>query len=256
MQGAQHHSSDEGLIFSEEAGLVDGPLVVLIHGSLDRSAGMLRLSRQLHDVARVLRYDRRGYAKSWPHPGPFSVAHQVEDLCGLLAGRDAVLIGHSYGGNVALAAAQSLGQQITGVTTYETPLSWFDWWPGTTAGAIGVASDVDDAAEAFMVRLIGLERWNALPERTKTERRREGEALVGELSSLRQSAPWEASLISTRVLCGYGNRGSAHHADGARWLDSNLSDSSLVCIDGAGHNAHMTHSAEFSRLLVQPHLEV
>lgn len=255
MKGAQHHSSDEAHIFSEEAGRNGPPLVVLIHGSLDRSSGMLRLSRQLHDVARVLRYDRRGYAKSWPHPGPFSVADQVQDLSKLLAGRDAILIGHSYGGNVALAAAQSLGKQIKGVTTYETPLSWFDWWPGTTAGAIGVASHVDVAAEAFMVRLIGQERWNALPERTKTERRREGQALVGELSSLRQSAPWEAALINTRVLCGYGNRGSAHHADGARWLSRNISNSSLVCIDGAGHNAHMTHSAEFARLLVTPHLD-
>lgn len=255
MKSAKHHSSDDGRIFSEEVGLVGGPLVVLIHGSLDRSSGMLRLSRQLHDVARVLRYDRRGYAKSWPHPGPFAVANQVADLSDLLAGRSAVLIGHSYGGNVALAAAQALGHQIKGVTTYETPLSWFDWWPGTTAGAISVASHVDNAAEAFMVRLIGLERWNALPERTKMERRREGEALVGELSSLRESPPWEASQINTPLLCGYGTRGSAHHADGARWLTSNISNSSLVCVDGAGHNAHMTHSAEFARLLVRPHLD-
>jgi pimeloyl-ACP methyl ester carboxylesterase len=256
MPGAQHHSPDGHLLFSEEAGLSVGPLVALIHGSLDRSAGMIRLSRQLHDVARVLRYDRRGYAKSWPHEGPFTVADQVEDLKHLLQGRSAVLVGHSYGGNVVLAAAQVLGDQITGVTTYETPLSWFDWWPGTTAGAIGVASHVDDAAEAFMIRLIGQERWNALPERTKNERRREGTALVGELAALRSLAPWEASSITTSVICGFGSKGSAHHADGARWLTDHISKASLKCIDGAGHNAYMTHSAEFARLLVQPHLEV
>ncbi len=45
------------------------PLAVLIHGSMDRSAGMLKLSRRLDDTYHVLRYDRRGYGRSRPHPG-------------------------------------------------------------------------------------------------------------------------------------------------------------------------------------------
>ena len=48
-------------IWSEEAGDPDAPLVVVVHGTMDRAAGMLRLSRKLDHRYRVLRYDRRGY---------------------------------------------------------------------------------------------------------------------------------------------------------------------------------------------------
>ena len=95
-------------IWSATNGVVGAPHVVLIHGSLDRSAGMLKLSRRLDDSFRVTRFDRRGYGRSNPHPGPFTIGGQVEDLTTVIddadgAGRPLVLIGHSYGGNVALA---------------------------------------------------------------------------------------------------------------------------------------------------------
>ena len=43
--------------------------IVLVHGSLDRSAGMTKLSRRLEDGFRVARYDRRGYGRSMRTPG-------------------------------------------------------------------------------------------------------------------------------------------------------------------------------------------
>ncbi|MEO7370491.1 MAG: hypothetical protein ABIZ69_06505, partial [Ilumatobacteraceae bacterium] len=67
-------------LWSEEAGDPTHPLIVLIHGSMDRSAGMLKLSRRLDTEFLVLRYDRRGYGRSFPHPGPFTMGHQVDDL--------------------------------------------------------------------------------------------------------------------------------------------------------------------------------
>ena len=102
--------------------------------------GMLKLSRRLDTDFRVLRYDRRGYGRSsrttvrstWTARSPISSR--------LLAGRPAVLVGHSYGGNVALAAAARHPELVAGVAVYETPLSWEPWWPGTTAGASAVAA--------------------------------------------------------------------------------------------------------------------
>ena len=92
-------------VWSDATGDPSGPLVVVIHGSMDRSAGMLKVARQLDDRAHVLRYDRRGYGRSCPHDGPYGMHQQVDDLAALLADRAAVLVGHSYGGNVALATA-------------------------------------------------------------------------------------------------------------------------------------------------------
>jgi pimeloyl-ACP methyl ester carboxylesterase len=247
-----HHSAEPD-IFSSESGPEGAPLVVLIHGSLDRSSGMARIARQLQASYRVIRFDRRGYGTTWNHPGPFTVEGNAEDVIELLSGREAVLVGHSFGGHVALRVADQLGSQITGVSTYETPLSWMSWWPNTTAGSISLAASPQEAAEKFMIRLVGQKIWDALPEKTKNERRQEGPALTGELGSLRQSVPWDISRIFQRTICGYGSLALEHHVRGANWLADNLPNATLEVIDGARHGAHTSHAKEFVHQLVMPH---
>ena len=179
---------------------------------MDRSAGMLKLSRRLDVDFRVLRYDRRGYGRSFPHDGPFTMDAQVDDLVGLLAGRRAVLVGHSYGGNVALATADRHPDLVAGVAVYETPLSWEPWWPGTTAGSIAVAAagKPQEAAERFMRRMIGDQRWEALPE---THTRDCGAPRVRRWS---RSSPTcvvtnrgSPSNITVPVITSYGSLGAA-----------------------------------------------
>jgi pimeloyl-ACP methyl ester carboxylesterase len=254
MSTSTPHSTNDVLPFVEE-GLESGPLVVLIHGSLDRASGMLRVSRQIQKQARVIRWDRRGYAKNVSHSGPFTVLGNVDDLERILDDRPAVLVGHSFGGNIALAAAARLGQQIQAVSTYETPLSWFDWWPKSTAGGTSLSVPPEEAAEAFMIRLIGKRRWSELPDRTKDERRREGPALTSEMQSIRNSVPWKAEDIGCPVLCGYGSKGLEHHQKGAIWLGEHLSRSQSILIEDAGHGAPNSHAEDFANLLIRPHLE-
>lgn len=241
-------------IWAEESGDARLPLVALVHGAMDRSAGMLRLSRRLDQDYRVLRYDRRGYGRSTPHAGPFEMAAQVADLVEVLAGRRAVVVGHSYGGNVALATAERYPQLVAGVVIYETPLSWEPWWPGTTAGAsaIKAAGRPEDAAEAFMRRLIGAERWEGLPERTRVTRRAEGVALVDELADLREHRPWHADRIHVPVVVGYGTRGAAHHQEGMSLAAGAISNAELVVLDGCGHAAPNTHPEVFRAELIDP----
>ncbi|MEY4339676.1 MAG: hypothetical protein RLZ14_1526 [Actinomycetota bacterium] len=242
---------------ADEAGEPSAPLVALVHGTMDRAAGMLKLSRRLDRSYRVLRYDRRGYGRSTPHPGPFDIEHQVADLVSLLDGRSAVLVGHSFGGNVALAAADRFPHLVQGVVVYETPLSWEPWWPGTTAGGAAVASATDPAAaaEGFMRRLIGDERWEGLPERTRATRRAEGPAMVGELADIRARPPWSASRIGVPVAVGYGERARPHHRDGMSRLAGMLPDATLVMLPGCAHSAPTTHPDLFCELLVSPLLE-
>ena len=180
-------------IWSEEAGDADAPLIALVHGSMDRSAGLLKLSRRLDDRFRVLRYDRRGYGRSAPHGGPFTMDGQVADLVEVLAGRPAVVFGHSYGGNVALALADRHPDLVRAVGVYETPLPWVDWWPDSTAGtqATDDGTAPDDAAERFMRRMIGDARWERLPSRTRLARRAEGAAMLAELVDIDEHVPWD-----------------------------------------------------------------
>ena len=243
-----------GPIDSDEAGVPDAPLVVLIHGTMDRGAGMLKLSRRLDHSYRVLRYDRRGYGRSTPHSGPFGIEAQVADLIGLLEGRPAVLVGHSFGGNVALAAAERYPSLVKGVVVYETPLSWEPWWPGTTAGAaaVGWANDPAAAAEGFMRRLIGDDRWEALPERTRLTRRSEGAAMVGELAGIRASRPWTAASIRLPLAVGYGEKARPHHREGMTLLAQSIEGATLTVLPECGHAAPTTHPDVFCDLLVEP----
>lgn len=238
---------------------VSGPesdvIVVLIHGSLDRSAGMARLARLSSRTHQTLRFDRRGYGRHIVHSGPFTVSGNVDDVVSLVGHRKAVLIGHSFGGNVALATAERLGHQIVGVSTYETPLSWCDWWPKDSAGGAALQVAPEDAAETFMIRMIGEKRWNDLPETTRQQRRREGRALTEELGNLRLHAPWTGEKIGCRVLCGRGSKAAAHHQSGAAQLASMLPDATEIVIDGAGHGAPISHPQDFFDALIVPHLE-
>ena len=240
-------------LWTEEAGDPARPLVAVIHGSMDRSAGMLKLSRRLDTDFRVLRYDRRGYGRSFPHSGPFTMDAQVDDLLALLAGRKAVLIGHSYGGNVALAAADHHPDLVAGVGVYETPLSWEPWWPGTTAGSIAVAEagKPREAAERFMRRILGEQRWEALPERSKQMRRDEGLAMVEELADLRRNQPWIAENIKVPVIMSYGSLGAPHHRDGMRHA-AELLHCPVVELPDCRHDAPLSHPDLFRSLVVDP----
>ena len=241
-------------IWSEEAGDPSSPLVVVIHGSMDRSTGMLKLSRAIDRECRVLRYDRRGYGRSAPHPGPFGMAGQVDDLRRLLAGRPAVLVGHSYGGDVALALAAHHPELVRGVAVFETPLSWLPWWPGNTVGAAAAASadDPGAAAERFMRGMIGDERWDALPERTRATRRVEGVAMVGELLDLQSNAPWQPEEIRVPVITSYGSSGSKHHQRGMTYAAEVIPGAELVVLDDVRHDAPLSHPALFAERIVRP----
>lgn len=231
--------------------------IVLVHGSLDRSAGMTKLSRRLEDRFRVTRYDRRGYGRSLPHAGPFGIDAQVDDLVHVIASApDAptpcILFGHSYGGNVALATAERDPELVAGVVAYETPLSWLPWWPGSTAGGDARAWEHDPAgaAERFMRRLIGDARWERLPQATREARRAEGEALIGELADLGREAPWSPELVHVPVLAMRGELGPAHHEQGmsvlAGWFDTHL-----VTIPGAHHFGPNTHPDEVAAAIAE-----
>ena len=146
------------------------PLVV-VHGTMDRSTSFGRLVRAL-DGFHVTRYDRRGYGRSIELGPPDSFAQQVEDLTEVVGAQPAVVVGHSYGGTVALAASIA-HRPIAGAVVYECPMPWMPWWPARSAGAAAMADAADpaDAAERFMRRMIGDRRWEKLPPSTRAARR-------------------------------------------------------------------------------------
>ena len=233
------------------AGVADASTVVLVHGSMDRSTGLARLSRRLESEYRVVRYDRRGYGRSRDVGAPFTVRAHIDDLCGIIErdGGDGCIdvIGHSFGGNVALGATARLGAtRVRTVTVYEPPLSWTPDWPG---GSAGLRADAPEAsAEAFMRRLIGDARWERLPSRTRAERVAEGPVLVAELADLRSRAPWDPAAITVPVLTVAGSRGRDHHRAAVRTIAGWIDGAETTEVEGAHHFGPNTHPGEVAAL--------
>jgi pimeloyl-ACP methyl ester carboxylesterase len=229
------------------------PIVVLVHGSMDRSGSWARVVRELRDLHTV-RYDRRGYGRS-RHLGPGSMEAHIADLLEIIDERPSVVAGHSYGAAIALAAAQRRPDLLLAVVSYEGPMPWRDWWPRSSAGAAavdevrgGVATA--DAAERFLRRMIGDEKWESLPARTKDERRGDGEALLTELASAHEEgAPYDTALVTVPVISARGTASDEHLRRGADVLAAELPDVEHVVIEGANHGAHQSHPAEMAALI-------
>lgn len=229
----------------------DVATIVLVHGSLDRSSAFARVQRHLEDL-RVLRYDRRGYGRSLHAGTAPSIADQVDDLAAVVGERPAVVVGHSLGGVVALSLAQRAPELVRAVVAYESPRAWAPWWPDQSAGSVAMRAsrDPSDVAERFMRRMIGDERWEALPERTRAQRRAEGPALVADLRSIRDTAavPYEPERLTVPVVAAHGTASAPHHRRTAEELAELAPHAELMVVEGAGHGVHLTHPASLAAL--------
>lgn len=239
-----------------EEGPNGAPLVVLVHGSMDRMAGFAKVTRRLVDRYRVLRYDRRGYGASVGHAGPFTIPDHADDLIRVLDGRRAVLVGHSMGGNVVLAVADRHPDLVASVAVYETPLTWMPWWPSnSTSRTVGNAGeDPGDVAEAFMRGMIGNSRWERLPEASRLARRAEGRVLIGEMVSVREAAPWRPDAIRAPLVVGRGSEARPHHIEGMARLAGLIHGAELVTLQGCHHVAHSAAPDQFVDELIRPAL--
>ncbi len=202
-------------------------------------------------------YDRRGYASSVPLPfsaDPF--ADHVADLRSLirLVGVNApvVLIGHSAGSNMALAAAQE-EPLVVGAVVYEPPMSWTDWWPSSAGGStLAVHADhgPEAAAEAFMRRIVGDAIWERLPAVTRNARRSEGSALYADLSTLRgRPVQFDHGAIQVPVVVGRGEKSIPHHRRASAETAALLPKGELVDLPGQGHSGHTGDPAGFVGLI-------
>lgn len=234
------------------AGGDDGqrPIVVLVHGTMDRSTSFSRVMDRLSDL-HVVTYDRRGYGRSPRGELPVDVPAHVDDLLSVVAERRVVAVGHSLGGNLVLAAAARRPDLITAAGVYEAPLPWLDEWPATTAGIQAAADGVDpgEAAEQFMRKVVGDRVWDRLPARTRAARRAEGATLVAEMRSARAGPIFDPAAVNIPVVVARGSESAPHHHLSTSWLADRLADCETMIVDGAGHGGHASHPAEFELLV-------
>lgn len=221
-----------------------GPLLLLVHGAMDRATSFTRLMSKLPDWE-ILAYDRRGYGHSHHLGPPEDFDSQVEDLLSVLGDRQAVAFGHSLGGDIVLAAMSRHPGLLTAALVWEPPQPWLPFWPADKAGdANRPEMSPEDRAERFMRRMIGDRIWERLPNATKARRRAEGLTMDGDLATIANHPVFDPSLILAPVLVGRGGLSLPYQRRATRELVTHLPKGELVEIAESGHGAHLSHPTD------------
>ncbi|HTO00785.1 MAG TPA: alpha/beta hydrolase [Microthrixaceae bacterium] len=239
------------------------PTVFLVHGAMDRSASFGRVMRRLVEFD-VIAYDRRGYAGSMvagsrgaAHDGardpiPDAIQQNADDLRTIIdwsGATNAVVIGHSLGGTIALALAAGGQANLISLGVFEAPAPWLDGsFADVGRGAVEVAESEGDeqGAEFFYRLMIGDKSYSRLRDRDKQARRAEGPALLAELRSLRDpSHAIDLGSIKLPTIVGTGSTTSPSLRRGSELLTEALPNAWGIEIAGSGHGAHLTHPNDF-----------
>lgn len=226
-----------------------GPPLVAVHGvTIDHTCwdGMRPTVESRRTLVAI---DRRGHGESDVGPEPHSLEQEVEDLVAVLDEFEPPVdvLGHSYGGLVALEAAL-VTNRIGRLVLYEPSVDDDPDFPGVVerVGTLVSAGRNEEAAITLLVERSGVppEAIDAVRElplwpivlRGVQVLPREGAAML----AYRFEAERFADL-STPVLVLFGDQSPHWRREAMEALDAALPDSRLRELAGQGHLA--THTA-------------
>jgi pimeloyl-ACP methyl ester carboxylesterase len=243
-----------------------GAPVVLLHGSGCSGAQWRALADALSERYRVIAPDLWGYGDTahWHGREAFSLAHEAEIVHALLghAGEPAHLVGHSYGGAVALHVARLRSDRLRSLALIE-PVAFHllvDRREVADVGGIivrAVASgDYAGGCGVFIDYWNGLGAWDGLPaaKRAAMASRLTKVALDFHATLNEPARPEDFRSIALPTLLLRGTRSPAPTRRICETLAGVLPDSELAVIEGAGHMAPLTHRDQVNALIAS-HLE-
>jgi pimeloyl-ACP methyl ester carboxylesterase len=212
---------------------------VLVHGAPDRSSAFRRSLRHLTDLHTVV-YDRRGYGGSSRLEPAASLVDHAQDLIAVLDGRRAIVVGHSFGGNVALHAATLRPELVAAVAVWEPSNCWLPEWPPDHTQEVRDLAYVDDPeelGEQMARRLLGASGWDRLDHEGRALRRAEGLAFSLDMRFLLQP-PFDLTQVEAPAMVGVGGETTGPHLVGAHLLAAAL-DTEPTLVPACGHLVHM-----------------
>jgi pimeloyl-ACP methyl ester carboxylesterase len=254
--------------FYREAGC--GEAVVCFHASASSSAQWRPLMDHLAARFRTLAVDLYGSGKTpmWPDHRPLTLADEVALLAPLFAraGERCHLVGHSYGGAVALGAALAEPGRVESLVLFEPVLFSVLMADDPTHPAVREITAVrDDTVAAlacgnphasgarFVDYWMGAGTWAAMPEPRR-------EALAVAMKSVK--AEWDAvfreptplsafAALDVPVLVITGSDSPTSSREVAHLLTKTLPRVTAIEIEGVGHMAPVTHPDRVNALIAR-----
>ncbi len=242
-----------------------GEAVVLLHSSASSAAQWRALADLLSKRYRVLAPDFYGCGSSAPWPGaaPFSLAHEAEIVHALLAraGEPAHLVGHSYGGAVALHIARRRPERVLSLALVE-PVAFhllrerpeIDALSEAVSRAVACGDYLGGCARFVDYWSPGA--WDTLPaaKRGAMALRLAKVALEFHATLNERAEAQEWRGIAAPLLLVRGERSPAPARRICELLADALPDVRLRLLPGAGHMAPLTHPDAVNALITE-HLD-
>ena len=227
-----------------DRGALDEPLIVCIHGVMDRAASFRRTMRRLESLD-VVAFDRRGYAGSLGLGASEDLTRHVADAIAVAAGRRCVLVGHSFGAVIALRAAAERPDLVAALALYEPPVGWVEGVERPPP-LIAVEEPPSAVAEAFFIATVGARAWARLPERTRAVRLAEGPAIGADLRMAGTGPGVALGDVLQPVWIAHGDDPGGRYGPGAQRLAQLVPDGRVQVFDGVGHGVHLSHPDRFA----------
>lgn len=232
----------------------DGSPLVLLHATLSSSAQLRRLAERLAASFTVLAIDRRGsgatrLAPPW-EPGPIEIAVHVEDVVAVLAAEGlgpALVVGHSYGGCLALELAARRPELVAAVWAFEPPYAPLGG-PELRAAMAAVAQATAEAgrragpgaaAEAFLAGVAGPAAAARLAPASLERLRSAGSGALAD-AALAGLDPDGLARIARPVEIAIGGASESFYAELATALVRRIPGATTVTLPGARHEAPIT----------------
>jgi pimeloyl-ACP methyl ester carboxylesterase len=225
----------------------EGRPLVVAPGALCAAADWQLLADVLAPQLATYAIDRRGHGYSGDNE-PFSIEREQEDVAAVLdlAGPDAILLGHSYGGLITLSVA--LDRPLAGLILYEPPLPL----SGPVGGdAVVPFEQAVRDGDLDCALTLGLRHFLKLPDQAIDEFRR---APVWPVRAS-MTPTWAREIramdafgddldrfaaLETPTLLVIGELSPPWLTDTSRALQRAIPNSRLVEIAGHAHDAYLT----------------
>jgi O-succinylbenzoic acid--CoA ligase len=232
------------------------PFVVVLHATLSTGRQLAPLVRALAAPGdlRVVAPDRRGSGtRRLDPPRPVAMDEHLADVEALLddAGVErAVLLGHSFGGVVAVEAAARLPERVAAVVAYEPPYGAigdarvrraFERIARATVEA-HAASGAPGAARAFIDGVAHPGAWETMPERTRTFLEAEGAGALADVAMTGLDPARLAGIVAPVTIL-TGDASEPFYGPLADALAGRIPGARRVELAGLRHTAPITDPA-------------